>query len=168
VELIFLCGLSGSGKSTVGKQLAERLQFSFVDLDYQIEIEANQSIGKIFETKGESVFRRLESDALLQLCETSTAVIALGAGALENPENLRQVLVKGILVYLRAPVSVLAARLAESTERPLLSGGNRDEILTEMLSQREAAYLKAHIIVDVSDKTIEQTVFDLAAEFQKC
>ncbi|MBU0690312.1 shikimate kinase [bacterium] len=166
--LIFLCGLPGSGKSSVGKAVAEAFVLPFVDLDEEIEKECGRSIGEIFEQEGEAFFRVLETQALTRACAQRSAVVALGAGVLENDENLASVLECGQLVYLRVPVDAIANRISSWESRPLFSEcATKVQItvkLKQLLSKREARYLRADYIVDVSDnESAEQTASRVTA-----
>ena len=166
--LIFLCGLPGCGKSTVGKAVADELDFSFVDLDEEIENECGRSIIEIFEQDGEALFRVLETQALTRACALGNALVALGAGVLENEGNLVSVLECGRLIYLRASVEVVAARNSNWESRPMFRECNTDaeiiEKLKELLARREKDYLKAEMVVGISaNEGVEQVVEKLTA-----
>ena len=170
--VIFLCGMTGAGKTTVGRRLAETLHCSFIDLDEEIERHAGRSITEIFEQDGEKPFRALEEKELMSVSATDNLVVALGAGALESPRNLTAVHERGTLVYLRANLETLLRR-AEllRTSRPLLRDCNGDDdlrrVMEEMLARREAGYLTAERIMDVAEEETADTVADrIAAELR--
>jgi shikimate kinase len=152
VGLIFLTGMPGSGKTTVGALLAREMHYRFVDLDEDIERRAGKTIPRIFAEEGESSFREYESETLSQACRLTDAVVALGAGALERDENFKQVMAHGIVIYLRADLDTLIKRYRSLSSRPLLADvGNDDERrarLTALLERREAKYLAAQINVE--------------------
>lgn len=117
---IFLCGLMGSGKSTVGRILASKIGVPFVDLDKEIERKAGKTVSEIFAMEGEARFRELERLVLMDCIENDTGVFALGGGALQSREITEQVADAGTLVYLETSVDVLAERLLGDDSRPLL------------------------------------------------
>lgn len=124
---IFLCGLMGSGKSTVGRILASKIGVPFVDLDEEIERKAGKTVSEIFAREGEARFRELERLVLMDCIENDTGVFALGGGALQSREIAEQVADTGTLVYLETSVDVLAERLLGDDSRPLLQGSVEPE-----------------------------------------
>ncbi len=150
--------MMGSGKSTVGGRLAERLGWTFVDTDLEIESEAGMPIAEIFSRQGEARFRALERDVLERLPVEHT-VVALGGGAtvpIENREILRH---KGHLVLLEASAETLASRVGEAADRPLLSGTTgRDRVrrLHDLLEARRDAYGAAALRVSTDDRNVEE------------
>jgi shikimate kinase / 3-dehydroquinate synthase len=148
---IFLSGLMGSGKSTVGKALSELTGLPLVDLDAHIESRANATIPEIFAKEGEPAFRTLEREALNALVEEGTPrVIALGGGAVTQQDLRRMLIAKGLLVTLDAPTAVLAARVGRGEGRPLLSSADVVGKLDQLREQRAAAYAECHVRVDTS------------------
>jgi shikimate kinase len=161
--LIFITGMSGSGKTTVGEQLAAALNVPFVDLDEKISRATGRRIPQIFAEEGESAFREREALALRRVVRASEGVIALGAGALERDSNFELVHAYGKLVYLRAPIELLAERLCDSKARPLLAGVHtRDELehrLLDMLARREPRYATAQTTIEITrETTVAETV----------
>jgi len=120
---IYVLGFMASGKSTVGRHLAERLGWSFFDLDHEIESAERTTIGEIFDTRGESEFRRIESQILNQhvawIEHGRPAVVALGGGAFVAPENRELVMSHGVTVWLDCPFEIVRRRLDLATHRPL-------------------------------------------------
>jgi shikimate kinase len=120
---IYLVGFMGSGKSTIGRLLAERLGWTFVDIDGEIEAAEKTSIANIFETCGEPGFRRLERAAIRaqvgRIESGVPAVVALGGGAFMDSNTRELLAASGITVWLDSPLSVLRQRVAQSTDRPL-------------------------------------------------
>jgi shikimate kinase len=145
---VVLIGLSGSGKSTVGKSLAARLERDFVDTDDLIVQRAGKSIPDVFRDEGEDAFRAIEREAVADAVARQPAVIATGGGAPVDPENRRRLWDGAAVVWLDAPVEALAQRVGRTgAGRPLLSG---DAIgrLTQLRAAREAVYAEAHLRVD--------------------
>lgn len=160
--LIFITGMTGSGKTTVGEKLAARLGVPFVDADHEIERATGKTIGEIFAAGGEPEFRDCEAVALSVAADLNDVVIALGAGALAADENFELVQDSGTLIYLRASLNVLAKRLRNAEDRPMLAQAKSPTQLThqlaEMLNRREARYLTADIVVDVDERSPDEIV----------
>jgi shikimate kinase len=152
VGLIFLTGMPGTGKTTVGAMLARELHWRFIDLDADIERRVGKTIPQIFAEEGETAFREYESSALDEACRLTEAVVALGAGALERDQNLDLVASSGMLVYLRTDMNTLVERCASAFSRPLLVGAEtKEDLMTRLqslLERREQRFLAAPIIVD--------------------
>ncbi|MBA2407591.1 MAG: AAA family ATPase [Chitinophagales bacterium] len=149
---IFLIGFMGSGKSTVGKQLASLLNYEFIDLDDLIERNEQSTINDIFIMKGEEYFRTKESFYLKSLDPIMNAVVATGGGTPCFSDNMKWMNEQGITVYLKANISVLSARLnKESDHRPLLKNINENNLpdfITAKLKERERYYLQSKYAVD--------------------
>ncbi len=149
---VVLLGFMGSGKSTLGKQLAALLGWDFIDLDRFIETLENRTIPEIFSQDGEAAFRRSESFALQKVLSYKNKVIAIGGGAPCQPENLKLIKEKSLSVYLKISKAQLSIRLAYSnTPRPLLNGKSESEtqtFITDLLSARESHYSQADIIIE--------------------
>ncbi len=156
---IYLLGYMGCGKSTIGKKLAKTLGFPFIDLDEQIEQQAGKTIVAIFEEDGEAVFRKIEQQALHQTFELENAVIATGGGAACFADNMDQMRVNGVTVYIELPAKALANRLKNAAEkRPLLKNKNEAEQLAfieEALLVREPYYRRACVIVNGIDLNVK-------------
>jgi shikimate kinase len=146
---IYLVGMMGAGKTTVGKSLARRLGRQFVDCDHEIVERTGVPITTIFEIEGESGFRRRESCVLAELAQRRDAVIATGGGAVLSEENRRVMRESGTVVYLRASVEHLHTRTRRDSARPLLASGDRRARLAALLEQRDPLYRDAaHVIVE--------------------
>lgn len=166
---IYLTGFMGSGKSTVGPRLADRLNVPFMDLDALIVERAGRSIPMIFAEGGEAAFRRLEREALCDAASGPAAVVALGGGAIANPENLMLLRQTGTVIYLATRVDTLAERLAPAAaHRPLLQSETGTPLSGEALRARVAALLdeRAHFYAqaDIAVCTDDQTVGDVVDE----
>jgi shikimate kinase len=145
---LYLIGMMGAGKSTLGKLMARRLGYRFFDTDILIEQVAQQSIPKIFATDGEDAFRALEKQVLSQLSPYTRLVVSTGGGLVLNPENwwhLRQ----GVVVWIDVPVAELQARLADDEHRPLLQRPDWQSHLASLLRDRTPHYAEADIHLSV-------------------
>jgi shikimate kinase len=147
-ERVVLVGFMGAGKTTVGRELASLLGWTFVDLDAEIEARAGRSVAAIFDADGEEAFRALEQAAAREVMRRPRVVIAAGGGAFAQPAT-RAVLAAGALtVWLRCGLPALLARIPDDGSRPL--GRNRATI-GALLRQREPVYRLAELTVDTTD-----------------
>jgi shikimate kinase len=161
---VFLVGMMGAGKSTVGRALAARLGRRFHDCDAEIEREQGRAVAEIFATEGEARFRALEREMATRWLG-EPVVVALGGGAIAQPELRAACLRSGTLVWLRARPETLLARLGEGASRPLLaglSGAARLARLRELLAAREPAYAAAPLVVDTDASAVEEVVERIA------
>ncbi len=156
---IFLVGFMGAGKTTVGRALAEYLEYDFFDLDELIEARAGKSVQAIFVELGEAEFRRLEHEAIRACSERSRAVIALGGGAYVSEENRTLMRTIGRTVWLDCPLDICLRRIGGDTSRPLL--GDEDE-MRELLEERRASYAQANYVVHTGELSPEQLVIEIA------
>lgn len=164
---LYLVGLSGSGKTTVGRLLGEALALPVIDLDAEIAREAGRSVAEIFAAEGESGFRARELSALRRVAAGERAVISLGGGAVTRPAARDLLRRSGDTFWLRAPVDLLAARLAGSGDRPLLAGRDPREALAQMERARgDLLDLAADAQVDAAaapDRVAERVIGALGA-----
>jgi 3-dehydroquinate synthase len=159
---IFLTGFMGSGKTTVGQLLAERIGSTFVDLDQKIVDERGCSISSIFDTEGETFFRDLESSALSSLACSNALIVSTGGGIVGRSENRDFMKKNGHVVYLHASWSSLQERLADSTGRPLAQNG-ADRKLYELWQGRLPLYQTADVVIDTDGLLPEQVVDKIIA-----
>ena len=168
---IVLVGLMGSGKSTVGKKLAQNLDMHFIDTDQCIERALGVSIAWIFDKEGEAGFRTRESRVLREILAQSNQVIATGGGMVTIEEN-RQMLATDntLVVYLKPQLAVLHRRLAHSRNRPLLENvQNRNEYITTLYEQRDPLYQQvASITYTGDDVALNKQVEQLTATIHQC
>jgi shikimate kinase len=161
---IFLIGFMGCGKSYIGKKLAAILGFEFLDLDSLIENTEGDTVGHIFETRGEPYFRQLESDSLKALSKWSDLVVATGGGAACFHDNIQWMNENGITVYLETTPQLLLERLVPQTaQRPLLRGKSEAELLTfieNRVADRAFYYSQAHITIHQSEND-DEIVFEI-------
>lgn len=155
---IVLTGFMGTGKSVVGRRLAERLALPFIDLDDVIEASAHMTIPEIFASEGESGFRRREREIITRMANRGSCVLATGGGAVLDPENLRNLKTGAVLVCLTADPAVVLHRLKDDAGRPLLQSPDRLTRICELLEQRAAAYAQADLTIDTSTADVEKIV----------
>ncbi|ACU05850.1 shikimate kinase [Pedobacter heparinus] len=149
---IFLIGFMGCGKSTMGKKLAVKLGYDFVDLDQQIEKNIGKTIGAYFSEHGEAAFRKLESDTLKHFDYPANVVIATGGGAPCFFDNMDWMNANGLTMYIEMPPAALAKRLESGKEkRPLLRDLNEAqmiEFIENRLAERDVFYKRAALVID--------------------
>jgi shikimate kinase len=142
---LYLVGMMGTGKSAVGRPLAESLGYRFVDADAVLEQASGRTIAEIFASDGEAGFRQLETAVLGQISSWHSLVVATGGGAVTRPENwghMRQ----GVVVWLDAPPELLLSRLAaDPTPRPLMQAADPAERLEALLAERRPLYAQADL-----------------------
>ncbi len=152
---LVLVGLPGAGKSSVGRLAAGLLRCPFVDLDEMLAQASGESVGTIFATRGESVFRELEREAMAELLDREPMVIAPGGGWAAQPGNLEAAEPVAVVVYLSVSPGTAATRLAGTGDRPLLAGDDPREVLEQMLRSREPFYRRAALEVDGEAGSVE-------------
>lgn len=152
---IFLVGLMGAGKTTVGKLLARHLRKTFLDSDHEIEKRTGASIPLIFELEGEAGFREREAAMIEELTQLRDIVLATGGGAVLNERNRENLKKHGTVVYLRAKVEDLWARTRHDRNRPLLQTSDPLAKLRELYAQRDPLYREcADIILDTGEQSV--------------
>ena len=152
---LYLVGMMGSGKTSTGRPLAERLGYGFVDADAVIEQAAGCSIPDIFDRDGEAGFRSLESQVLSAISQRHSLVVATGGGVVTQPENWGM-LHSGIVIWLDVMSDQLLQRLnADSTVRPLLQTADPEAALNALLNERRPLYAEADLTVVINDETPE-------------
>lgn len=163
---ISLIGYMGSGKSTIGKRLAEKLNQKFIDLDVYIEQENNETIQEIFSRNGEIKFRKLERDAMVKTLNIEEDfVIALGGGTPAYYNNTELINERTFSVYLRLSIKEIIERLKnEKNRRPLiahLDDEHLPEFIAKHLFERRIFYERANLTIDVNEKTVEKIVSEI-------
>lgn len=147
---IYLVGFMGSGKTTIGRLLAERLGWSFADLDADIETQQDLSISELFETRGEEEFRRLESEAVRARVRSIECgrpmVIALGGGTFVQEQNVDLLENNGVTVWLDCPFPLVRQRVENSSHRPLARDSGKFE---DLYNQRRQAYSRADFRIPI-------------------
>jgi len=162
---VFLIGFMGSGKTTIGRRLAQISGFDFVDTDRCIELQQGMTIAEIFAQQGEAAFREMERNILLDLQKLEFSVVSTGGGMPCHGENMDVMLAGGKVVYLKTSPQALARRLLRSyTERPLIKGKTDVELqqfILKQLTEREPVYNRAHIVVQTENFSMEKLLQSL-------
>jgi shikimate kinase len=169
-ENIFLVGLMGAGKTSVGRLLARRLGKAFLDSDLEIERATGVKIPVIFEIEGEAGFRAREARLLAELVQGGNIVLATGGGAVLSPQNRKLLTENGVVIYLRAAIPELWNRTRHDKNRPLLKTGEPLAKLEQLYAERDPLYREiADIIVDTGSQSLGSLAYKLErklGEFQ--
>jgi shikimate kinase len=167
---IILTGFMATGKTTVGKLLAGQMGYEFIDTDHLIENRCGQTITEIFREKGEAVFRAMEADVARELGDKEGLVIATGGGLVLDPDNVAALRSQGrIFCLVATPGAIMDRAFRDAATRPLLTGSNPMERITELMKDREKAYI--HFTqVETTGKTPDEVVRILLAylRFRDC
>ncbi|MEM8513246.1 shikimate kinase/3-dehydroquinate synthase [Massilia sp. MP_M2] len=166
---IFLVGLMGAGKTTIGRLLARKLNRRFVDADHEIEARTGATIPWIFEIEGEACFRRREADVIRDLSAQQGLVLATGGGAVLNPTSRALLAERGTVIYLRASIGSILQRTAHDKNRPLLQTADPRGKLEQLWTERDPLYREiADLVIDTGRPNVQsmvQTILDqLAAQ----
>lgn len=159
---VFLCGMMGSGKSTIGEKLAEELNVPFTDLDTVIEEAAGMTIPEIFDRSEEAGFRKIERTQLIKLAGNTEGVLALGGGALQNQQIVDHLKMYGWLVFIDASVEEIVNRLSDPSGRPMLE--NSEELsarISSLFDERLPFYEQSHFSIQTKKKSIEEVITEI-------
>lgn len=156
IHNLAIVGFMGTGKSTVGRILAEQLRFRFVDTDELIEGMANKSISRIFQEDGEPVFRDWERQVVLRLEQQKGLVIATGGGLITNVSNLASLKSHALVVCLWASPEAIYERVKNQSHRPLLQVADPAAKIRELLGKREPFYRKADVLVNTNFRSARE------------
>jgi shikimate kinase len=164
---IFLVGLMGAGKTTVGRALAKRLNKKFIDSDHEIEARTGASIPLIFEIEGEASFRHRESEVIRDLTLQSDIVLATGGGAILKAENRDYLKTRGTVIYLRASVNSILQRTSHDKNRPLLQTADPRQRLEQLAQEREPYYLEvADLVIETGRPNVQSLVSAIISQLE--
>ena len=174
-SVLYLTGFMGSGKSTIGAELAKRLGLKFFDLDVLIEEKAKKSIAGIFEEDGALIFRAIEAEVLKDISQISFCVVALGGGTILDQNNLELAKRTGLLICLEADTEITWDRIADTERRVLIEGKKKSDSETfeftniatriELLKKiREPFYSEASLFIDTTKLTVDEVVSEILSK----
>lgn len=167
-ERIYIIGFMGSGKSTLGRQLAKQLGYAFIDTDLIIEEQVGMNISELFQQAGEKAFREMETRILHETTLSGKAVIATGGGMACSEEHIKLINANGISIYLEANSAFLKQRLLQGKRhRPLIAGVTEDELegrIKNLLNEREPYYKQAHYTIPLPVKSVETLIKSIGLE----
>ncbi|MCK9604528.1 MAG: shikimate kinase [Candidatus Omnitrophica bacterium] len=155
---IYLVGFMGTGKTSVGKELAKKKKWPFVDLDELIEFKEKRLIADIFAKDGEPYFRRVEKQVLKEVSKEKKLVVACGGGIVINPENIRIMKENGVMICLTASPKVILKRTSGYAHRPLLNVREPEKQISLLLKLRSPYYAKADKIINTSLAPVKEVV----------
>ncbi|MCR5662285.1 MAG: shikimate kinase [bacterium] len=159
---IYLAGFMGTGKSTIGRELARVMGRKNIDIDQELERKFNATIAEMFDTYGEQWFRAQEKALCLEVAEMSNKIVAAGGGALMDPDVFEAFDRSGLLICLYTQRECLVERLERSDKRPLLNGVNIPETVDTLLAKRQGLYDKIRIRIDTTNLTPMSTAKKIA------
>lgn len=154
---IYLIGMMGAGKTTVGKLLAEKLEYRFLDTDAIIEGVSQKTINQIFTEEGEASFRQWETKVLNEISPYLRTVVATGGGIILRQENWAY-LRDGMIIYLDVAIATLVNRLKEDNNRPLLLAEDLETKLKQLQQERESLYQQADITITIGEKDTPEEI----------
>ena len=150
LKTIVLIGMMGSGKTSVGKELAKKLNVTFIDIDQEIEKKCQMNISKIFQTKGESFFRKIEENVSCKLINGKPCVISVGGGGFLNKKIRNKIRINAISIWINTSLDIIYQRLNKSkNKRPLLNYKNLKKSIKEIYDKRKPIYKKANYKIQI-------------------
>ncbi|MEL6471065.1 MAG: shikimate kinase [Cyanobacteria bacterium J06623_4] len=153
---LYLVGMMGAGKTTIGRKLATRLGYRFLDTDALIEQSTGRTVTDVFAKEGEAGFREIETQVLAQVSTHTSLVVATGGGIVTQQMNWSY-LQHGVVIWLDVPVAVLASRLSGDSTRPLIQDVDLSEKLTKLLAERSDRYGQSDIRIGYEGKSVKRT-----------
>lgn len=162
---IILIGMRGSGKSTVGKLLSQKLQFHFIETDHEIEKKTGKNIASLVKQHGWDFFRRVEKEIICSLKSITNSVVATGGGVILSENNISVLKTLGKIIYLETPVDQLVDRVGDDLNRPFLTDAKtRREDIEKTLEGRESLYLKTADITVQTSKSISEVIDEIISK----
>ncbi|MDA8618931.1 shikimate kinase [Candidatus Pelagibacter bacterium] len=167
IKNLTLTGMMGVGKSTIGKNLAKKLKYNFVDVDKIIESREGQSINLIFKNKSERYFRKIENDVTLFELKKEKSVISMGGGAFLNNTIRKSAKKSSVSFWLDVPIAVLIKRLKKSRQRPLLYKQNLDETVKKIYYERKKIYNEADYRIKCNSLKLSEIINRIIYLYEK-
>lgn len=167
IQNIALIGFMGTGKSSVGRLVAEHLHFIFVDTDELIETRVHKSVSEIFATEGEARFREYERQVVAELAERTRTVISTGGGLGANPEHVASLKQHALVVCLWASPDKIWERVRHQTHRPLLQEADPQAKIRQLLSARESCYKQADVLLNTEVRSLKEVAAQLLHQFHQ-
>ena len=167
IDNLALIGFMGTGKTSVGRLVAEALHFDFVDTDEQIQAKTGRMISEIFATDGEAAFRALEREAVGELSKHKRVVISTGGGLPTNPENLAELKRHALVICLWSSPEKIWDRVRHQTHRPLLLDPDPQRKIRELLATREPFYKQADILINTDIRTMREVAQQVVLQYHK-
>ena len=164
---LVLTGMMGVGKSTIGRLLAKKLRFKFIDVDRLIERQEKRSIKKIFDVDGEEYFRKIEEKVTFKILKNKSSIIALGGGAFINNEIRKEIIKNCCSIWLNLSLELLIKRYKRNNKRPLLERNNLESEVKKILQSRKKIYALANFKINcdnMNKKDVVQKILDLYAK----
>ena len=166
IRNIALCGFMGTGKSSVGRLVAETLHFAFLDTDTVIEARAGKAVSQIFEEQGEAAFRELEKRIVKELSLRDRTVIATGGGLVVDPENMASLQQHAYVVCLWAAPETIWSRVKNQSHRPLLNEPDPLEKIKRMLAERAPFYKQANVLLSTELRSAREVAQQVLHQFR--
>ncbi|MEO0645974.1 MAG: shikimate kinase [Cyanobacteria bacterium J06650_10] len=163
---LYLVGMMGAGKTTIGRKLANRLGYHFFDTDALIEQATGQKVTDLFASGGETAFREIETQVLSQVATHTNLVVATGGGIVTQQMNWSY-LHHGVVLWLDVPIPVLISRLSNDTTRPLLKGVDLPTKLKDLMAERGERYAQADIRIEYEGKSVGKTCDRIMATLER-
>jgi shikimate kinase len=153
---LYLVGFMGTGKSTVGRQVAKQMNFDFIDSDQEIERVQGKPVSAIFAEQGEAAFRKMEREFIENGHPAQGCVVACGGGLVVPPGMLELLRRRGVVICLHAPIGTIIERIMHTTHRPLLQAEDRAQRLRDLYAQREALYRRTGTMVLTDSRPLRE------------
>jgi shikimate kinase len=166
IRNIALCGFMGTGKSSVGRMVAEQLRFAFLDTDTVIEARAGKPIAQIFGEDGEVAFRDLEKRIVKELALRDRTVIATGGGLVVDPENMASLKEHAYVVCLWASPETIWARVKNQSHRPLLNEPEPLEKIRRLLAERAPFYKQSNVLLNTEIRSLREVAQQVLHQFR--
>ena len=163
---IALIGFMGTGKTSVGRLVAEQLHFDYLDTDEVIQSRTGRTITEIFSTDGEAAFRKMEQELVVELAARTKTVIATGGGLPMNPQNLVSLKTHALVVCLWASPEKIWERVKNQTHRPLLHDPDPQKKIRELLAAREPFYRQADVLLNTDLRSVREVAQQVVHQFR--